>query len=368
MFQHPNNHLPALQTLKSSRFDRPHILKKLIKAHSRLAELKGLVQSIPNPNILISSLSLQEAKDSSEIENIVTTHDQLFRQTLHPDADASAATKEVARYRHALAIGWAAVQHSQLLTLNHILDIQAALEQNRAGFRKLPGTALKNSTGDTVYTPPSPEYLPALMNDLERFINETDSAETDPLIKMALIHHQFESIHPFYDGNGRTGRIINVLYLVKEGLLDSPILYLSRAILRSKADYYRLLQAVHQQDCWEDWVLYMLDIVEKTAVDTLKTVQDIQKAVDSCKKSIQEKHRFYSQYLINLLFANPYSTIELMQSGLKVSRNTASSYLERLTQDGLLHKHKVGRDNYYINLALFRILTDERLPVQGNNP
>jgi len=358
----PYNTLPALQQLDPARFESPLILKKLVSSHRHLGELKGLVQSMPNPGILVNSLGLQEAKDSSEIENIVTTHDELFRASLQPEASASTATKEVARYRQALDTGWRSVQGSGLLTLNHILSMQAELEQNHAGFRKVPGTTLKNNAGDTVYTPPSPEYLPALMKDLEMFINDPDIFVADPLVKMALIHHQFESIHPFYDGNGRTGRIINVLYLVKEGLLGSPILYLSRAIVRSKADYYRLLQQVRDKDAWEDWVLYLLDAVEWTAIDTLHTVQAIKHVMGTYKHAIRAQHKFYSQDLINLLFSHPYSRIEFLQNALKVSRLTAMNYLNRLTADGFLQKHKTGRDNYYINTALFQILTGETLP------
>jgi len=363
---HPHNALPALQQLDPARFDSIAILKKLVSARERLAELKGLAQSMPNPQLLISSLGLQEAKDSSAIENIVTTHDQNFRQALQADEDISAASKEVVRYRHALSIGWQAVQNSRLLTLNHICDIQAALQQTAAGFRKLPGTALKNNAGETIYTPPSPEVMTALLRDLETFINEPDAFPADPLVKMALIHHQFESIHPFYDGNGRTGRIINVLYLVKEGLLDSPILYLSRAIIRSKQDYFHLLQHTRDQDDWEGWVLYMLEMVENTAVDAIWSVQIIKAALRRYKHAIRKNYRFYSQDLINLLFLNPYSTIELLQRELHISRVTARNWLERLSQDGYLQKHKVGRNNYYINIELFTILTGEPLPSRSS--
>jgi len=360
MTTQPYNHLPALQQLDPTRFESAAILKKLVSAHRHLAELKGLAQSIPNPPMLVSSLSLQEAKDSSAIENIVTTHDELFRESLQPEASASAATKEVVRYRQALAVGWHAMSQHNLLTLNHIKEIQAAIEQHNAGFRVQVGTVLKNNAGETIYTPPSPEYLPALMNDLERFINEenTDPA-IDPLIKMALIHYQFESIHPFSDGNGRTGRIINVLYLVKEGLLNSPILYLSRAIVRKKQDYYRLLQHVRDKDSWEEWVLYMLSAVEWTAKDTLQTVQAIKNKMSEYKQAIRGKYKFYSQDLINLLFFHPYCKIEAVELSLNVNRKTAASYLNSLTEDGFLQKQKVGRDNYYINLALFNILTAE---------
>jgi Fic family protein len=249
-----------------------------------------------------------------------------------------------------------------LLTTNQIIAIQSELEKNRPGLRKLPGTVLADGAGNVVYTPPSPEHLPSLMGDLDRFINAPERYDADPLIKMALIHHQFESIHPFYDGNGRTGRIINVLYLVKEGLLDIPVLYLSRAIVRTKADYYRLLQSVRDQGNWEDWVLYMLDAVEKTAVDAIAVIGAIKSLLMDYKHRIREAHRFYSQDLINNLFSHPYTKIEFIQHDLKVSRLTATRYLDLLADTGFLRKRKLGRSNYYINEPLFRILTGEAPP------
>jgi Fic family protein len=241
--------LRPIEHLDVRRFDSSAILKKLASSSRKLAELKGSAASIPNQGILINALGLQESKDSSEIENIVTTHDELFKGEVLPEAFANSAAKEVLRYRQALRLGYEQVQQTGLITSNQIIEMQAELERNNAGFRKLPGTALKNSNGETVYTPPQdPAEIVALMRDLERFINEAERFPVDPLIKMALIHHQFESIHPFYDGNGRTGRILNVLYLVKEGLLDVPVLYLSSHIVRTKADYYRLLQSARDAD------------------------------------------------------------------------------------------------------------------------
>lgn len=355
--------LPALeQHLNPARFDTPAILKKLVAAHRSLAELKGVAASMPNQGILISTLGLQEAKDSSEIENIVTTHDELFRDPAQPDGAVSAAAKEVSRYRQALMAGYEAVRGSGLLTVNHILTIQSELEKNRAGLRKLPGTVLMDGAQRAVYTPPSPERLPALMTDLERFINDPAVFDADPLVKMVLIHHQFESIHPFYDGNGRTGRIVNVLYLVKEGLLDSPVLYLSRAIVQSKSDYYRLLQSVREGDAWEDWALYMLGAVERTAIDAIATIQAIKALLLDYKHRIRAAHRFYSQDLINNLFSHPYTKIEFVQHDLQVSRLTATRYLDLLAEDGFVRKHKAGRHNYYINEPLFRILTSEAPP------
>ena len=211
--------IAPLSQLDPARFDAPTILKRLASSSRALAELKGIAASIPNQGILINTLGLQEAKDSSEIENIVTTHDELFKDDVLPEAFANPAAKELLRYRQALRVGFELVRHSGLLTANHIIEIQAELERNNAGFRKLPGTALKDSSGQTVYMPPqTPSEIVELMGGLEHFVNDPELFPADPLIKMALIHHQFEIIHPFYDGNGRTGRLINVLYLVKEGL------------------------------------------------------------------------------------------------------------------------------------------------------
>jgi Fic family protein len=364
LFVNISRALPALTHLDPARFETPAILKRLVSAHRWLAEFKGVAASIPNQNILTSTLGLQEAKDSSEIENIVTTHDELFREAAR-GVSISLAAKEVARYNHALHVGFKAVQDSGLLTGNHIIGIQFALEKNRAGYRKVPGTVLQDSAGRTVYAPPTPELLPELMSDLERFINDADFFAADALVKMALIHHQFESIHPFYDGNGRTGRIINVLYLVKEGLLDTPVLYLSRAIVSSKADYYALLQEVRERDQWERWVLYMLGVVERTAKDGIVTIQAIKTALMDYKHRIRDSYKFYSQDLINNLFSHPYTKVEFLQHDLGVSRLTATRYLDALASDGLLRKMKIGRSNYYINEPLYRILTGEAPPADN---
>lgn len=349
--------LLPLDQLNPARFDAPAILKRLASSSRALAELKGIAASIPNQGILINTLGLQEAKDSSEIENIVTTHDELFKDDVLPEAFANPAAKEVLRYRQALRVGFERVRDSGLLTANHIIEIQGELERNNAGFRKLPGTALKDGGGQTVYTPPQdPAEITRLMRGLERFINTPELFSADPLIKMALIHHQFESIHPFYDGNGRTGRIVNVLYLVKEGLLDIPVLYLSSQIVRTKADYYRLLQTVRERDRWEEWVLYMLEAVEVTAGQTIATIHAIKTALFDYKHRIRSGFKFYSQDLINNLFTHPYTKIEFVQRDLGVSRVTATKYLDALADGGFVRKHKIGRGNYYINLALNAVL------------
>ena len=349
--------LLPLDTLDATRFDSAAILKRLTTSSRKLAELKGIAASIPNQGILINTLGLQEAKDSSEIENIVTTHDDLFREDVLPEASQNLAAKEVQRYRQALMLGYAQVRETGLITANHIIAIQAELEQNNAGFRKLPGTALKNGAGQTIYTPPQdPATIISLMGDLERFLNDAERFPADPLIKMALIHHQFESIHPFYDGNGRTGRILNVLYLVKEGLLDVPVLYLSSHIVRTKTDYYRLLQTVRDTDAWEDWVLYLLEAVEETAGQTITTIHAIKSALFDYKHRIRAEYKFYSQDLINNLFNHPYTRVEFAQRDLGVSRLTATRYLDALARDGVLEKLRIGRNNYYINRPLFALL------------
>jgi len=349
--------LNALTQLDAGRFETPALLKQLARSSRKLAELKGIAGSIPNQAILINTLGLQEAKDSSEIENIITTHDELFKDDVLPETFANPAAKEVLRYRKALRVGFEKVQQSGLLTLNHIVEIQTELEQNNAGFRKLPGTALKDGFGRTVYTPPQdPIEIMTLMTELEKFMHDADLFDADPLVKMALIHHQFETIHPFYDGNGRTGRIINVLYLVKEGLLDIPVLYLSQFIVKHKPIYYELLQRVRLEDSWEEWVLYMLEAVEITAGKTLITIQSIKSALMDYKHRIREQHKFYSQDLINNLFSHPYTKIEFLQRDLNISRMTATRYLDALAESGFLNKQKMGRSNYYVNLSLNQIL------------
>lgn len=355
-----NVQIPSLHALSTARFETSAILKKLASASRQLAELKGVASSIPQQSILINTLSIQEAKDSSEIENIVTTHDELFQDDLGPGSSLSPSAKEVLRYRQALWAGFDRVRETGFITTNHILEIQAALEQNHAGFRKVPGTVLKDGAGRVIYTPPQdPDTIISLMADLERFMNDSAHFDADPLIKMALIHHQFESIHPFYDGNGRTGRILNVLYLVSQRLLESPVLYLSRHIVRTKADYYRLLQAVRTQDAWEEWVIYLLTAVEETATDTVSTILQIKAALMDYKHRIRAGYKFYSQDLINNLFSHPYTKIEFIERDLKVSRLTATRYLELLTAGGFLKKQKIGRTNYFINPTLTSILVSE---------
>jgi Fic family protein len=338
------------------------VFKALAKANRALAELKGRAASIPNQGILIDTLTLQEAKASSEIENIVTTQDELFQADLQLEGPDSPAAKEVALYRDALKLGYDHLLKSDgLITNRTLIDMFRLLKRREGGFRVTPGTALKNdSTGEVVYVPPQDaREIEAAMTALERFINEEQLSALDPLIKMALIHHQFESIHPFPDGNGRIGRILNVLYLTRSGLLEIPILYLSRHITRTKADYYRLLQKVRVDGDWEEWVLYMLEAVADTAQTTLGLVEGVREQMASVKKRLREEvPHLYSQDLLNNLFRHPYTRIEFVVNDLHVSRQTAAKYLDLLAEKGFVAKHRSGRSNYYVNSDLVRLFLD----------
>ena len=334
------------------------ILKKLASSHRALAELKGIVSSIPNENILINTLGLQEAKDSSAIENIITTHDDIFKAELNLSGFKSLSAKEVQNYISSLKKGFNLISKNKILTNNDIIKIQKELEKNNAGFRKVKGTALKNATtGEVVYTPPQDyDTILKLMANLEQFINDETISDFDPLVKMGIIHYQFESIHPFYDGNGRTGRIINVLYLVMNDLLDLPILYLSRYIIENKRNYYKLLQEVRDTDNWENWIYYMLDAVEQMSKETIILIGKIKGLMFEYKNVLRDNYKFYSQDLLNNLFKHPYTKIEFIEKDLGVSRITASKYLNKLANDGLIRKKKLGTGNYYINERLVEIL------------
>ena len=340
------------------------VLKQLSKAHRYLAELKGVSETIPNQAILIDTLALQEAKDSSAIESIITTHDEMYKAELGDRLSISSAAKEVQSYAEALKAGFASVKKDRMLTCRHILDIQQILEKNDAGFRKLPGTNLQNEqTGEVIYTPPQDnETIKRLRRNLENYINDGSLSDVDELVKMAVIHFQFESIHPFYDGNGRTGRIINILYLVLQGLLDLPILYLSQYIIKNKAEYYRLLQGVRDNDDWESWIIYNLEGVQYTAKRTIVLIHGIRELMQKYKHEIRRDFKFYSQDLLNNLFRHPYTKIEFVERELNVSRLTATKYLDMLAEAGYLEKHKVSRYSYYINRALFNLVLSPASP------
>lgn len=362
-------------------FESVTILKQLNQANRRLAELKGVAQTIPNENILISTLTLQEAKDSSEVENIVTTQDDLYQgAALMSDHAMNAATKEVLNYREALQHGFSLIKSRGLFTVNSIKEIQSYLEHNSAGFRKVPGTALKRSDGKTVYTPPQNGLeIEEYMANLEAFINDECVSDLDPLIKLAIIHHQFESIHPFYDGNGRTGRIICVLYLVLTERLDLPILYLSRYITHNKGEYYRLIQAIRDKNVdneaeWEAWVLFILKGIEETAEETTRLVKGMSKLMGMFKSVLRPKFgRLYRHELLNNLFFHPYTKVEFLEKELNVSRATATRYLNGLVETKLVEKIKIGRTHYYMNLPLIELFmsvsdnesTETALPIES---
>lgn len=351
------------------------ILRQVNRANRKLAELKGVAQTIPNEQILISSLTLQEAKDSSEVENIVTTQDDLYRAELNlKEAAINASTKEVLNYRQAMQKGFALVRKNKLLTLNYIKQIQEVLEENKGGFRAGPGTTLQNQHKEIVYTPPqSKVQIEDFMHNLELYINDPDMHDIDPLIKMAIIHHQFESIHPFLDGNGRTGRIISILYLVINSLLDLPILYLSRYITHNKGEYYRLIQKVrdageNNQSEWEEWILFILKGVEETAEETIRLIKGMSLLMAEYKNILRPLFgRQYKHELLNNLFYHPYTKIEFIQQDMLVQRKTATKYLDMIVETGLLEKIKIKHTNYYMNVRLIELFMNHELPVADKN-
>lgn len=356
-----NDSMPSLFELAD--LETKAVLKAAARAHQALGEVKGVAANIPNQYILIGTLSLQEARESSAIENIITTHDDLYRSDYESKIFVSHSAKEVHNYAQALNRGYDIVKETGLITNNTLLTIQQVLEENDAGFRTQAGTQLKNDqTGEVIYTPPQHgDEIIRLMTDLERFINEDERSSYDDLVKMALIHHQFESIHPFYDGNGRTGRILNILYLVKQGLLDTPILYLSRYINQNKQQYYSLLQNVRDNNDWESWILFMLKAVETTAQQTTLLIGDIRALMQNYKEVMKDKlPKIYSHELINNLFKHPYTKIEFLVKDTGKSRQTAAKYLDELVNINLLSKHRMAKDNLYLNDSLYQLLMNIR--------
>lgn len=351
--KHIIKHLPLKQDLETKT-----VLKEVGKASLKLGELRGIVKAIPNQSILINTLYLQEAKASSEIENIITTHDELYKSEVLEHF--TGASKEVSNYNKALVKGFEIVKNKGVLTANDICEIQSTLEGNNAGFRTQIGTNLKNEKGTIIYTPPQEaEEIKNLMANLEKFINDKELSDVDSLIKLAIIHHQFESIHPFYDGNGRTGRILNILYLILENILDLPVLYLSRYIIEYKQDYYRLLQEVREDETkWEEWILFVLKGITQTAEQTTILTEKIIGLIQETKHEIKGTFHFYSQNLINNLFKYPYTKIEFLSSSLNINRKTASKYLDLLSEKEIVSKVKLGRTNYYINIKLVALLTN----------
>jgi Fic family protein len=334
------------------------VLKLCVTARAALAELKQVVELIPNPGMLINTLPLLEARASSEIENIVTTADRLF-QYLRAERAADPATKEALRYRHALLEGFGGLEKNPLSTrtAERVCTRITGVEMT---VRSVPGTALENeATGELIYTPPAGEaQIRDLLANWERFLHNTD--EVDPLIKMAAAHYQFEAIHPFTDGNGRTGRVLNILYLVEEGLLSLPVLYLSRFIIEHKADYYQLLLGVTREGAWEPWLGYMLRGVAETADWTTAKIGAIRRlATDTADLVRRDLPKIYSRELVDILFEQPYCRIaNLVEAGI-AARQAASRYLKALVSLGVLREQTMGREKLFLHPKLLQLLTRE---------
>lgn len=331
------------------------VLRREAQARQALAELKGFVQVIPNQNILINAIVLREAKESSAIENIITTHDELYENMAARPSSMDASAKEVLNYREAVYAGCEALRKRQVISASDIVKIQETIVGNNAGIRKLPGTSLVNdATGEIIYTPPQDyDEICLLLDNMCRHLND----EGDSLWKMAVLHYQFEAIHPFYDGNGRTGRILNILYLMLKKYLDTPILYLSSYIIKTKSAYYSLLQNARKDEAWEKWALYILDGIEETSRLTLEKVKAIKNLLDAALEKTKDRcPKIYSKELVEITFENPYSKIDFLVKKLNINRKTASKYFSELVDNGFLSHRQVGKEKIFINDDLMKIL------------
>jgi len=353
----PFNALPLLPP--KANLETKAVLKKAIAANKALAELKGLGQTIPNQTMLVNTITLQEAQASSEIENIITTADALFRAFSAKTGQIDSATKEVLRYRKSIWDGYQALKGKNTLTTNLLIQILRTIKKNQAGIRNIPGTKIANDrTGEVIYTPPEGEgVIREKLKNLEEYIHSEN--KIDPLIKLAVIHYQFESIHPFSDGNGRTGRILCILYLIQQSLLELPVLYLSQYIINRKSDYYRLLREVTEKSQWEPWVLYMLEAVENTAVQTKQKIIAIRDMMEQTRILAKEKlpSRVYSKELIELLFKQPYTKVQFLVDEGLAERKTAADYLKTLETKGFIQSKKLGKELLYLNQKLYDLLS-----------
>lgn len=355
----PYNELPILPPNREV-IESKEILRKSIKANKALANLKGSARRLPNQGVLTRSIILQEAKFSSEIENIVTTNDELYQATSAEEMEMSPQTKEVFHYHEALWHGFGELKQRPILTTNLFTELVQIIKENKAGIRNTPGTKIANSLGEVIYTPPEGEsIIRDKLANLEQFININDD-DLDPLIKLAIIHYQFEAIHPFIDGNGRVGRIVNILYLLANDLLELPILYLSKYIIENKNGYYSLLKNVTETGDWESWILYILDAVEKTAIFTQNKVETICHLMDETHLLIKEKapEMASKKELVEVLFQQPYCKIKFLEEAEIAKRQTASLYLSRLEEVGILTSIKVWREKLYLNMRFYEALKD----------
>ncbi len=334
------------------------VLRQTSRSASALAELKGIARTIPNQAMLINAIVLQEAKDSSEIENIITTQDELYKALTVNQTNLTGAIKEVVNYRKSVFFGADLVKRQGFLRVNDIVQIQQQLVDNTAGIRNMPGTVLKNdATGEIVYTPPQDRAeILDLMTDFINYFNHRED-DLSPLIRLAILHCQFESIHPFYDGNGRSGRILNILFLLLNELIEVPILYLSSYIIAKKPEYYRLLNQVNHSGIWEGWILFMLKAIESTAKDTIAKIISIKNLLDQTLITVQTQlPKVYKKELVELLFEQPYSKIGFVVNRLNVERKAASRYLKEMESLGILEAKQVGRETLYINKGLIEML------------
>ncbi|HOW24105.1 MAG TPA: Fic/DOC family N-terminal domain-containing protein [Bacteroidales bacterium] len=352
----PYNDLPLLPP--DSELESKAILKKAILASRALSELKGAITNLPNPALFIDTINLQEAQASSAIENIVTTQDELFKSYLAEKTIDNPVVKEVLHYKEALWMAWDQLDKSPLLTTNLFLRIVQVIKKNTAGIRNVPGTSLRNpATGKTIYTPPEGEQvIREKLYNLEEFIHNSGDG-IDPLVKMAVLHYQFEAIHPFFDGNGRAGRIILLLYLKLAGLLDNPTMYLSKYIIENKNEYYTNLRTVTEKNDWQAWILFMLDMIEKTAHHGREQIISIESLMTEMGHKIQtDLPKIYSGDLLELIFKLPYTKRkQLVNAGLG-NLKTVGNYLRELEEAGFLKSEKIGKEKLYLNDRLLHLL------------
>ncbi len=353
----PYNDLPELPP--GVEIETKNILRKTISAGRALAQLNGTLMNLPNPTLFIDTIYLQEAKASSEVENIITTNDDLYKSLVADKKGGNPATKEVVSYREALWLGLEELKTKPFITTNLCIKIVQCIKQNNASIRNTPGTTLSNTKGEVIYTPPTGEaIIREKLSSLEKFINEDN--RIDPLIKMALIHYQFEAIHPFSDGNGRTGRILLLLYLKLSGLLDTPAIYLSEYIINNKTEYYRRLRAVTEKNEWEEYILYMLDMIEETAKKGLQRLNKITILIDETVDEIRTKlPKIYSKDLVEILFRLPYTKRQFLIDENIGNAKTVGNYLMALEENEFLHSVKVGKEKLYVNHRLLKLLEEK---------
>ncbi|MBS1588809.1 MAG: Fic family protein [Bacteroidetes bacterium] len=353
----PYNDLPLLPP--NAEIETKEILRKTISAGRALAQLNGTLKNLPNPTLFLDTIYLQEAKASSEVENIITTNDELYKSLVADRKVENSATKEVLSYKEALWLGLEQLKKKPFITTNLCINIVQCIKQNTASIRVTPGTTLSNTKGEIIYTPPSGEnVIREKLANLEKFINEDDTI--DPLIKMALMHYQFEAIHPFADGNGRTGRILLLLYLKLSGLLDTPAIYLSEYIIKNKADYYKSLRSVTEKNDWKNYILYMLDMIEETSNRGLERLSKITTTIEKTAEEIKIKlPKIYSKDLVEILFRLPYTKRQHLIDENIGNPKTVGNYLIALEENGFLKSEKVGKEKLYLNERLLKILENK---------